>query len=51
MAKFQGFRPWAYGDVWDRMSPQQRRFAFWTDIAVALAGAALLYGLASWLVP
>lgn len=25
-------RPWAFGDVWDRMTPRQRRFAAWTDI-------------------
>lgn len=41
--KFQGWRPFAYGDVWDKMTSPQRRFAFWTDIACAFGGAAIIY--------
>lgn len=39
-------RPWAFGDVWDRMTAKQRRFAFWTDILVGFGGAGLMYLLA-----
>lgn len=45
MKRFQGWRPWAFGDVWDRMSPRDRRIAFWSDIAVAGAGCAIIYVL------
>lgn len=42
---FQGWRPWAFGDVWDKMSSKERRFAFWSDWAVALAGVFLMLWL------
>lgn len=45
---FQGWRPWAHGDVWDRMTSPQRRFAFWSDIVVAALGALAVYAFASW---
>lgn len=37
----QGWRPNAYGDVWDRMTPEARRSAFIGDVAII--GAALLF--------
>lgn len=43
----QGPRPRAYGELWDRMTPRQRRRAFITDILFALAGAfvvAMVFG-------
>jgi hypothetical protein len=42
---FQGNRPNAFGDVWDRMTSPQRRITFWSDIAIGLAGTALVYWL------
>lgn len=41
----QGLRPGAYGDVWDKMSPSERRWAFFSDIAVALLGAAVIFAI------
>ena len=41
----QGFRPGAYGDVWDKMSPTERRWAFISDIAIALIGAAVIFAI------
>lgn len=41
-------RPWAFGDVWDRMTPRQRRFAAWTDILVGVGGTLLVYLVVSW---
>jgi hypothetical protein len=35
-------RPWAFGDVWDRMTPKQRRSATRSDWIVALLGAGLM---------
>ena len=42
-------RPWAWGDVWDRMSPKERRFVFITDLIVGIGGAILMYLVSSWL--
>jgi len=43
----QGWRPGAFGDVWDRMTPEQRRRAFSGDlIIVAIAFALLVGGIA-----
>lgn len=42
---FQGWRPWAHGDIWDRMTSPERRSAFLGDVIFAFGGAALLYGL------
>lgn len=44
--KFEGFRPLAFGDVWDQMTPKERRFAFYTDLIVAIIGAIIVYFLA-----
>jgi hypothetical protein len=44
---FQGFRPHAYGDVWDAMSSPERRRAFWSDMVVAAIGATIIYWMAS----
>lgn len=38
----QGARPHAYGDVWDAMTPEQRREAFAGDILLAFFGVLLL---------
>ena len=40
------FRPWAYGDVWDAMTPAQRRRALLGDVILAGGGA---MGLLWWL--
>jgi hypothetical protein len=45
--RFQGWRPGAFGDVWDRMTPAQRRSAFRSDLIVAIIGALAVYGLVS----
>lgn len=39
----QGFRPHAWGDVWDAMKPEERRNAFITDIIVAAIGCFLIF--------
>lgn len=46
---FQGLRPSdsTYGEVWDAMTSPERRFAFWSDLIVAILGATLIYWLAS----
>lgn len=41
----QGPRPFAYGDVWDAMTPRERARAFIGDILVASIGALLLLHL------
>lgn len=41
--RFEGIRPFVYGDVWDKMTPDERRFAFWSDVVVALIGASIFY--------
>lgn len=42
---FQGFRPHAFGPTWDAMTSRQRRRAFWGDVALGVAGTALLWWL------
>lgn len=44
----QGFRPGAYGHVWDAMTPSERRFAFATDIAIALFGVAIIFSVGAY---
>jgi hypothetical protein len=41
-------RPVAYGDVWDRMSVSERRYACLIDPIVALGGSCLMMLLARW---
>jgi len=41
----QGLRPDAYGDIWDKMFPSERRWVFVTDVAVALFGAAVIFAV------
>jgi hypothetical protein len=48
MSKFEGWRPWIFGDVWDKMSVRQRRSALISDIVVAIIGAILIYELAKY---
>jgi hypothetical protein len=36
---FQGWRPFAYGDVWDKMSSNERRSAWRRDIYLGCGGA------------
>lgn len=43
--RFQGFRPEIFGDVWDKMSTKQRRWAFYTDMIMAVSGAFLIFYL------
>jgi hypothetical protein len=45
----QGPRPLAYGDVWDAMTPAERRRSFRTDIVIAVVGVAAIYGFGSWI--
>lgn len=39
----QGLRPFTYGEVWDAMTPRERRRAFIGDIVVAIVGAAAIF--------
>lgn len=41
----QGLRPRTetYGDVWDAMTPRERRRAFIGDLIVGFGGAGLIY--------
>ena len=41
----QGLRPRSetYGDVWDSMSPRERRRAFIGDLVLGIGGAVLIY--------
>lgn len=43
----QGPRPGVYSDVWDAMTPSERRRSFVLDIVIAITGAALCYWLFS----
>jgi len=45
---FQGWRPAVFGAVWDRMTSQQRRKAWRSDLIVAIIGALAIYFLVSW---
>jgi hypothetical protein len=44
---FQGWRPWAHGDIWDQMTSPQRRSAFRWDLILGVGGAGLIYVLLS----
>lgn len=41
--RFRGWRPGAFGDIWDRMSPAERRWALWSDVVIGIFGALLVY--------
>jgi hypothetical protein len=41
----QGLRPGAFGDVWDAMTPGERRGAFIGDLLIAFGGM----GIVCWL--
>lgn len=38
----QGLRPHAYSDVWDAMSPEERRSAFIGDLAICAFAVAMI---------
>jgi len=44
----QGLRPGAYGNVWDAMTPRERRSAFVWDLIIAFSGAGLIWGLGTY---
>jgi len=44
----QGPRPFAYGHVWDAMTPKERRSAFRWDLIVGFGGAGLIYAIGTY---
>lgn len=41
-------RPFAYGDVWDAMTPKERRSAFRWDLIIGFGVPALILGFGSY---
>ncbi len=44
----QGLRPFSQGDVWDAMSPRERRNAFIGDLLIVMAAITLLGFVSAW---
>jgi hypothetical protein len=45
----QGVRPMAYGEVWDAMTPVERRSAFRWDLGIGFGGTALIFFFGKWM--
>lgn len=43
------FRPLINGDIWDQMTPAERRVAWLTDLLIGCGGSALILLAAWWL--